>query len=139
MTFSIDLKPVLGFMGALERNNNKAWFDAHRERYEQAHAAFEAYVEELIGALAAGDGLAGVSPKECVFRLNRDLRFSRDKSPYKTYMSAAIGPGERSRGRSRTTYRSDRTIGRWSPVVSTCLRPINFASGGRRSTAMLRG
>jgi hypothetical protein len=52
MTASIDLKPVLGFLNGLERNNNKAWFEAHRERYGRAHAAFEAYVEELIAALA---------------------------------------------------------------------------------------
>jgi uncharacterized protein (TIGR02453 family) len=103
MTASIDLKPVLGFLNRLERNNNKAWFEAHRERYGQAHAAFEAYVEELIAALAASDDLAGVSTKECMFRLNRDLRFSRDKSPYKTYMSAAIGPGGR-KSRTRPYY-----------------------------------
>jgi len=87
------MEPVLAFLDGLERHNNKPWFEAHRAQYEHARAAFEAFVEDLIAALAATDGLGGVTARECLFRLNRDLRFSRDKTPYKTYMSAAIGPG----------------------------------------------
>lgn len=99
MTFSLDMEPVLAFLDGLERHNNKPWFEAHRAQYEQARAGFGAFVEDLIAALAATDGLGGVTARECLFRLNRDLRFSRDKTPYKTYMSAAIGPGGK---RSRT-------------------------------------
>ncbi|HKZ54265.1 MAG TPA: DUF2461 domain-containing protein [Anaerolineales bacterium] len=95
MKTSINLKPVLDFLAGLQRANHKAWFEAHRTQYQEARDAFEAYVAAVIAELGPREGFGGLSPKDCIFRLNRDLRFSKDKTPYKTTMSAVIGPGGR--------------------------------------------
>jgi uncharacterized protein (TIGR02453 family) len=90
---TVDLAPVLSFLGRLRKNNDRAWFEAHRPDYEKALGRFEDFVAALIIEISSFDDLAGVTPRECMFRLYRDVRFSKDKSPYKTNMSAAIGPG----------------------------------------------
>ena len=93
MSSSPDLKPVLGFLRELARNNNRPWFEAHRPAYEQARGLFEDFVGELIAALGAIEDMRGVTAKDCVMRIFRDIRFSKDKTPYKTSMAASIGPG----------------------------------------------
>jgi uncharacterized protein (TIGR02453 family) len=90
-----DLKPVLTFLGSLQKNNNKAWFGQHRSAYEQAKGEFEALVDELILGLGAIEDMHGVAAKDCIMRIHRDIRFSKDKSPYKNAMGASIGPGGR--------------------------------------------
>ena len=95
MTSQIDLQPVLSFVSRLRRNNNRDWFEAHRDELEVARGNFENLVAFLIGTLSRTEPLSGITPKDCIFRLNRDLRFSRDKTPYKPYMSAYIAPGGR--------------------------------------------
>jgi uncharacterized protein (TIGR02453 family) len=90
-----DLKTTLDFLKALKRHNNRDWFESHRPQYQAARSDFEAFVTALIQELAPVEGLGGLSAKDCIFRLNRDLRFSKDKSPYKTHMSAYIAPGGR--------------------------------------------
>jgi uncharacterized protein (TIGR02453 family) len=89
------MKAALDFLRALRDNNDRGWLEANRPRYEEARASFEALVAELIAKFDAVDDLGGVAPKECIFRLNRDLRFSKDKTPYKTAMGAVLGPGGR--------------------------------------------
>lgn len=93
MPTSVNLKPTLAFLDDLARNNNKPWFDAHRAQYEQARAGFEEFVQLLIAEISKFDDLGMLSARECIFRINRDLRFSKDKSPYKTNMGASIAPG----------------------------------------------
>ncbi|MBM3122559.1 MAG: DUF2461 domain-containing protein, partial [Chloroflexi bacterium] len=95
MTGGFDLRPVLKFVTALKRNNNRAWFEAHRTDFEVARTQFENYVAALIAQLSRTEPLAGLSPKDCIFRLNRDLRFTKDRTPYKPYLSAYIAPGGR--------------------------------------------
>lgn len=89
------LEPVLAFLADLRENNNKAWFDRNRPRYENARQAFEELVEYFITELNKVQDLRGVSARECIFRINRDIRFSKDKSPYKTNLGAEIAPGGR--------------------------------------------
>ncbi len=90
-----DLKPVMAFLSKLARNNNRPWFEAHRPDYEQARLLFMSFVQELIEGLERFEDMRGVTPKDCVMRIYRDVRFSKDKSPYKTGMGASIGPGGR--------------------------------------------
>ncbi len=95
----VDLAPVLSFLKQLEKNNERAWFEAHRPDYESALGRFEDFVAALIIEIADFEDLDGVTPRDCLFRIFRDVRFSKDKTPYKTSMSAMIGPGGRkSRG-----------------------------------------
>jgi uncharacterized protein (TIGR02453 family) len=95
MADSLTLQPVMRFVRSLKRNNNREWFEAHRAGYEEARHHFEVYVGALIDGLARTEVLGPLSPRDCIFRLNRDLRFSRDKTPYKPFMSAYIAPGGR--------------------------------------------
>jgi uncharacterized protein (TIGR02453 family) len=79
---------TLKFLKDLNKNNNKPWFDEHRKQYETARADFYGMVEKLIPAIAKFDEPIGrLTVKETVFRINRDVRFSKDKSPYKNNMA----------------------------------------------------
>lgn len=95
METTFDLAPALSFLGKLSTNNNKAWFDAHRADYEDARQRFESFIQYLIDEFRAADQLRDLTPKECIARMNRDIRFSKDKSPYRTDMWASLQPGGR--------------------------------------------
>jgi uncharacterized protein (TIGR02453 family) len=89
------LRDSLDFLRDLSANNNKPWFDANRKRYDKARGNFEAFVSELILECGTFDDMTGVSAKDCIYRINRDVRFSHDKTPYKTNFGAVIGQGGR--------------------------------------------
>ena len=89
----IDLRPTFDFLSDLKGHNNKAWFEKNCPAYEVARAGFEAFVDQLISAYGEIEDLGGITAKDCVMRIYRDTRFSKDKSPYKTNMSASITPG----------------------------------------------
>jgi uncharacterized protein (TIGR02453 family) len=89
----LDLRPVLEFLSHLKEHNNKAWFDENRAAYDVARERFESFVDQLISEYGGIEELGGITAKDCVMRIYRDTRFSKDKSPYKTNMSATIAPG----------------------------------------------
>lgn len=85
---------TLKFLKDLKKNNNKPWFDAHRKEYESAKNDFLALVQSVIDKHGKSDTtIKSLSAKDCIFRINRDVRFSKDKSPYKTNMGAYINRG----------------------------------------------
>ena len=85
---------TLRFLATLKKNNNKAWFEENRNLYENAKEDFSLMVEALIKAIARFDEPIGLlKPKDCTFRINRDVRFSSDKTPYKSNMAAAFSKG----------------------------------------------
>ena len=102
MNDHVDLKPVLEFLDGLQKNNNKAWFESHRPAYESAREQFEVFIDGLIVGLGSVEDLGGITAGDCVMRIFRDIRFSKDKSPYKSSMSASIGPGGKKS--TRLTY-----------------------------------
>ncbi|WP_276503837.1 DUF2461 domain-containing protein [Terrimonas pollutisoli] len=82
------------FLKDLSRNNNKPWFDAHRQQYEDAKNDFAQFIQTVIDKHAKKDPAIGhLKAKDCTFRINRDVRFSKDKSPYKNNMGAYINQG----------------------------------------------
>lgn len=86
----------LRFFMSLAPNNNKEWFDQNRHTYQsEVKAPFEAFVSDLIAELKQEDDLGSLTASECIFRINKDVRFSKDKSPYKLQMSALITKGGR--------------------------------------------
>ena len=95
MSTPLTLRPPLNFLDDLSKHNTKAWFDTHRAAYEEARDQFMRFIDYLIDALRDADQLQGLSAKDCIARINRDTRFTKDKSPYKTNLSAAIAPGGR--------------------------------------------
>ncbi len=77
------------FLKDLAKNNNKEWFTANKKRYEVAKADFEAFVTDMVKNMAKFDPPIGnLEPKKCIFRIYRDTRFSKDKTPYKSNMGA---------------------------------------------------
>lgn len=89
-------KTTLDFLEKLKRNNNKEWFDKNRPVYETAKKDFQQFIETLLHSINSFDGLVkGLEAKSCIFRINRDIRFSNDKTPYKSNLAAGISPGGR--------------------------------------------
>lgn len=85
---------TLGFLRGLAANNDKTWFDAHRSEYENARADFLSFLTGVLQGLSEKDpGLAGLEPKACLFRINRDVRFSANKAPYKNNLGAFLCKG----------------------------------------------
>ena len=79
----------LKFLKDLKKNNNKPWFEAHRKQYETSKADFLSMVEQVIKAISTFDkSIRGLEAKNCTFRINRDVRFSKNKAPYKSNMAA---------------------------------------------------
>ena len=93
MSNELDLKPVFDFLNGLQKNNNRIWFEKNRSDYENAKATFESFVDELIVGFGKIEDLKGVTAKDCIMRIYRDVRFSKDKSPYRTNMGAMIASG----------------------------------------------
>lgn len=82
---------TLKFLNGLQANNNKPWFDAHRPQYEAARIDFQNFIQLVIDDLQRKDvTIAGTVARNCLFRINRDVRFSNDKSPYKINFGASI-------------------------------------------------
>ena len=89
----IDLKPTFDFLSDLKQHNDRSWFEQNRPRYELAKARFESFVDELIFTYAEIEDFGDITAKDCVMRIFRDIRFSKDKSPYRTNMAAMLAPG----------------------------------------------
>lgn len=84
-------KDYLLFMKELPANNNRDWFQENKKRFQNSvQTPFKRFVADLIVALGPYIPNLAVTEKECIFRIYRDVRFSKDKSPYKTYISALI-------------------------------------------------
>lgn len=92
------MRDTLHFLAELAVNNNKVWFDEHRDWYQACRERFIAFSTEYIRRLSEMDpALAVLQPKDCIWRINRDIRFSADKRPYKEWFGcfpAAGVPGK---------------------------------------------
>jgi len=89
-------KETMKFLDDLRDNNSRDWFNKNRDRYDKARGDFNVFVDALISGTAEFDpGIGGLSVKDCTFRINRDVRFSKDKSPYKIELGAIIRQGGR--------------------------------------------
>ena len=90
---------TLDFLKKLSRNNNREWFEKNKSRYLEIKGEFETFVTEVLHDMTAFDeSLAGLNPKKLTFRIYRDVRFSKDKTPYKTNVSAGISPAGKGMG-----------------------------------------
>lgn len=85
---------IINFLVNIHHHNSKAWMDEHRDEYKQAKADFEQIVEELITGIHSFDArIEKLEPKNFMYRVNRDIRFGKNKLPYKEHFSAFIAPG----------------------------------------------
>ena len=84
-------KDYFQFFKGLEKNNSRDWFEGHRKEYEQhVKGPFRDLVQDMIDRIKVFEPDLQMEPKDAIFRINRDVRFSTDKSPYKTHSSAHI-------------------------------------------------
>jgi uncharacterized protein (TIGR02453 family) len=89
------LRDLTQYLTELSENNNRPWFIMNKPRYDILREEFLAVVTELIGELSKFDkAVIACNPKKAMFRINRDVRFATDKSPYKTRFSAGITPND---------------------------------------------
>lgn len=87
-------RSTLKFLKDLRQNNNKPWFDENKTQYQHAKEDFETLVQQIIDGLGRMDAnLEGLKVKDCVFRIYKDVRFSKDKTPYKANMGASFSRG----------------------------------------------
>lgn len=87
-------KATLDFLKSLKKNNNRDWFEKNRPKYETAKTDFENFIAQLLGDLSKiNPKLKTLEAKKCVFRIYRDVRFSKNKDPYKSNMGASINEG----------------------------------------------
>jgi uncharacterized protein (TIGR02453 family) len=90
----MDFKSLLAFLKNLEKNNNKDWFDANRKIYEDIRKQWLAFTADAIDVVGKFDkDVAMLEPKGCIFRINRDIRFSKNKSPYKNNFGMSLSKG----------------------------------------------
>ena len=85
------MKDVLTFLEGIQKNNTKEWMEANKADYLKAKQQFEDIIKQLVEKISDFDPhIIGTEPKKCIFRLHRDIRFSKDKRPYKENMGGFI-------------------------------------------------
>lgn len=90
------MEAIINFLKDLRQNNNREWFNANRNRYEKSKDQMLFFTELMIQEVHKFDeDVPLISPKDCLFRIFRDVRFSKDKSPYKTQMGSFIAKNGR--------------------------------------------
>ncbi|MEO9872550.1 DUF2461 domain-containing protein [Ekhidna sp.] len=95
----MNLQLALDFLTDLSKHNNKAWMDDNKKRYLEAKSQVIELVSEVIKkSIIFSPGLSGIDPKKTLFRINRDIRFSKNKDPYKTNFGASIVEGGKKSG-----------------------------------------
>ncbi len=87
-------KSTIDFLKQITKNNRKEWFDANKNKYLAAKGNVDSFVDDVIKSFSLFDkSLANLKAKDCVFRIYRDVRFAKDKRPYKNNMGASINKG----------------------------------------------
>lgn len=88
------MEEIIAFLKKIKKNNHKEWFDKHKAHYTEAKEIYEQIVQQIIAANTHFDkALLGLEAKQTTFRIYKDVRFSKDKTPYKTNFGASINPG----------------------------------------------
>src|SRR4030042_4826186 len=92
-------KSTLEFLSDLKKHNDRDWFHENRSRYLNAKANYESFIQSVINRISEFDPiLKGLEATSCTYRINRDIRFSNDKTLYKTHMGAFIVRGGKQNG-----------------------------------------
>lgn len=94
-----DMEEIIGFLNLIVRNNNRPWFQQHKDLYINAQDKFNAIAEQILVGVQKFDPLTrGLTLKDCTYRFYRDTRFSPDKSPYKRHFGLFICPNGKKSG-----------------------------------------
>lgn len=94
-------KDTLQFLDDLKANNNREWFLENKKRYEALKKDYQQLVSDFLDSMKPMDpSLEMLEVKNCTFRINRDIRFSKDKSPYKSHLGVWLSSGAKGQNRS---------------------------------------
>ncbi len=92
---------TINFLKKLKENNNREWFNENRKLYETTKKEFQDFTDLLISkTIGVDSSIAGLTHKECIFRIFKDVRFSKDKSPYKPNFGTFLASGGRKSGKA---------------------------------------
>ena len=95
------MKQIIDFCRRLDANNNREWFNAHKEEYRACKLMFETFVRGVTdGIRKFDDSIGDLDIAQCTYRIYRDTRFSANKAPYKVHFGAFIAPGGKKSGYS---------------------------------------
>ena len=98
-------KDTFRFLKDLKANNNRDWFKENKSRYDEIRNSFVLFTQEMITRISAFDpSVEGLDPKKCIMRIHRDIRFSKDKTPYNLHISGHIVGGGRKNEQGRAGY-----------------------------------
>ncbi len=87
-------KKILQFLNDIKKNNNREWFHANKNSYEEYKTAYSQLIQEFLDEMIPlDDSLRQLEVKDCSFRIARDIRFSKDKTPYKTHLGIWLSGG----------------------------------------------
>jgi len=90
------MKDILSFLENLARNNNRDWFNENKKTYQDALDTFREFIGTiLVGVSETDPSLGNLEAKDCIFRIYKDVRFSKDKTPYKTHFGGWMAKGGR--------------------------------------------
>ena len=164
-TIQMIQKITFEFLKDIKINNNKVWFDANKKRYDEARTAFITSVEEMKTAIGSLDpDINNLTAKECIFRMNRDIRFSKDKRPYKNNMAAYfnrtgkkgtgagyyvhVEPGQsfiaagvwmpEGDGLSKIRQEIDYNFDEWKKIIGSASFKKQFENGIDKSNSLIR-
>ncbi|MDE5882750.1 MAG: DUF2461 domain-containing protein [Muribaculaceae bacterium] len=127
------MKKILKFLKSLSENNNRDWFNEHKDEYLRIKSDIEQLTQRLINEVAAFDPEAAyLTPADCTYRIYRDTRFSSDKTPYKTHIGIFINPpmGKKS---NRMGYYLHIEPGKSLVAVGTVCLPSKIVTAIRKS------
>ena len=123
------MKEILNFLRDLEKNNNRIWFNTNKERYQKVLKKWNAFCESLITEIGRFDAdIAPLTIKDCTYRIYRDTRFSKDKSPYKTHFGVFMAGGERFGGFEQFGHTLSKIIFKQVVVIGFDSQTIGFHS-----------
>jgi len=90
------MEKLFSFLSELEQNNNRDWFNTNKSRYQESLEYFRQFAGKLLNGISSFDpSLGNLEPKDTIFRIYKDVRFSKDKSPYKTHFGCWMAKGGR--------------------------------------------
>lgn len=137
------MKRVIDFLNNLNTNNNKSWFDANKKEFLEAQSIFNDFIERLIRGISEFDPqVKNLLVKDCTYRIYRDVRFSNDKTPYKSHMGAFISPHGKSSGYSGYYFHIEASSANYigGHILSTGIyRPAPKVLKSIREEIMLNG
>ena len=139
---------TLRFLKSLKKNNNKPWFEKNKDAYLGAREDIDQFVQQVIDGLGKTDAnLALLKPKDCTFRIYRDVRFSKNKTPYKSNMGAYFNRGGKKANTAGFIFIANREATGWAAACGCLNRPswprsarrsIIISMNGKRSSAARR-